>query len=172
MADHLPEATSAYGLKSPALRRPIPSASRSQPTEVNVAEEAPKQVTSYNGQVFFQDPVVIKTPMEEQSMHEDVQVKNVTTWDETGSFSSQSSPALTVTSHLSLLPRQPMVPMHSDPTAAAALTFPAFSIRDPIAHVQPHQQFMRRTRDELVKRNNRAQVVKVQIPVEMFVCEH
>ena len=48
------------------------------------------------------------------------------------------------------------------------MTFPEFSIRDPIAHIQPRQQFMRRTRDELVKRNNRAQVEKVQFPVISF----
>ena len=175
LAGHLPEATSAYGLKSPALRRPIPSASQSQPTHVQVAEEVPKQVTSCDSRVFFQDPVGIETPLEEQSMNGDVQMKVDVAWDETGSFSSQPSPpALTATSHLGLLHREPVAPMRSDPTAAAALTFPAFSIRDPIAHFQPRQQFTRRTRDELVKRNNKAQVVKVQIPVKKFqlMCEH
>ena len=50
--------------------------------------------------------------------------------------------------------------MNSDP-AIAALNFPAFAIRDPIAHLQPRRQMMRRTRDELVKKNNRAQVVEI-----------
>ena len=50
--------------------------------------------------------------------------------------------------------------MDSDP-AIAALNFPAFAIRDPIAHLQPRRQMMRRTRDELVKKNNRAQVVEI-----------
>jgi len=162
LANHLPETTSAYDL------RPIPSASRSKSSEVTVAEETPKQVPSYDGQAYFQDPVGIKTTLEEQSMHEGVQVKDVT-WDETGSFSSQPSPP-TLRSHPVLLPRQPMAPMHPDP-AAAALTFPEFSIRDPIAHIQPRQQFMRRTRDELVKRNNRAQVMMNGPPTRNIVTE-
>ena len=108
---------------------------------------------------------------------EHMPLKEYITWgDDPGGFSSAGgrpgsgaqSPPRAPKSPFSLLPhQQPMEQMHSDSSVAAALTFPAFSIRDPIVHFQPCQQLIRRTRDELVKRNNRAQVVKVHLPKEM-----
>ena len=46
-----------------------------------------------------------------------------------------------------------------DPSILCSLlTTPTFSLRDPIAHFQPRQHLLKRTREELVKRNNRAKV--------------
>ena len=95
-----------------------------------------------------------------QANHEDldadVHVKVDVTWDNPGNFSQPAAPALT--SHpAGILSYQPMAEMQSNPATAAALTFPTFAIRDPIAHFHPQQKLMRRTRDELVKKNNKAQ---------------
>ena len=49
-----------------------------------------------------------------------------------------------------------------DPSILCSLlTTPTFSLRDPIAHFQPRQHLLKRTREELVKRNNKAKVCSV-----------
>ena len=49
-----------------------------------------------------------------------------------------------------------------DPSILCSLlTTPTFSLRDPIAHFQPRQHLLKRTREELVKRNNKAKVSSV-----------
>ena len=136
-------------------------------------EEHNPLATMKNDSKTIHNPLMHQAKMvKDQDEHMPVK-ENVTWGGDPGSFSSAGgqpdsaaqSPSPPPISPFGPLPhQQPMVQMHSDPSAAAALTFPAFSIRDPIVHFQPRQQFIRRTRDELVKRNNRAQVVKVHIP--------
>jgi len=197
LADHLQDPTragtpSARSLKpstSPASWRCLSSGSEIQPTEVKAAEEASKQVdcepkyvcsdgqvsshnisnnvlvsVMNNGLKTIHDPVRHQNNQTnvEEDAEEQMQVKADITWVDPGSFSP-------VDGEPSLLPPQPI--MHSGPSAAEALNFPAFSIRDPIVHFQPHQRFIRRTRDELVKKNNKAQVMMHGVPNRNIVTE-
>jgi len=59
-----------------------------------------------------------------------------------------------------------------DPSILCSLlTTPTFSLRDPIAHFQPRQHLLKRTREELVKRNNRAKEVREGPPNRNIVTE-
>jgi len=144
-------------------------------------EENNTHTVMENGLKKIHDPVRHHNINNQANMEgdadEQMQVKADITWVDPGSFSAvgeqpgslPKSPSPAPISPSGLLPYQPMV--HSGPSAAEALNFPAFSIRDPIVHFQPHQRFIRRTRDELVKKNNKAQVMMHGVPNRNIVTE-